>query len=191
MNYDTMPRTETGRVAQDNNLIVRFFYDAILDETATRENGYETYRDVELIEIQCPGNNKVIIVDIVNEIHKKRFPFDYQRFKNDGNGNADMNGFPLREWTMISASQLKQLNSLNVYTVEALAVLLDSICSRYNLYSLKTKAQTWLKQRESDASAAKIAQELEARDAKLRELQEKIDAMSAATEKKVGRPAKE
>ena len=96
-------------------------------------------------------------------------------------------GTPLSEWPAVSRAIVEQLAFANIKTVEALANCADSNANVImGFHGLKAKAKNWLEQREGGAAAAKLAEELELRDAQLEilrkqneELNERLKALES------------
>ena len=163
-----LQRNNFGRIAGDENLIVKFFTEPELDVDKTRETGIQTYRDSVFVSIDIPGNKTLSICTHANELHKERFLREYEAFEK-GN-RQDLEGFPLKVWAQVSSGQVRTLAGINVFTVEQLAQLQDSFAIRYQLQTLKQKAILFLDAQKAEASIAKHQDELAARDAEIAEI---------------------
>lgn len=113
----------------DEMLAVKFYLDDKKNERLTRESGYAVYEDVEMIEINIPGDKQLTVhapanspctmMDGSQVTYIDRFPDDYDRFKK-GLGAAVV-GLPLKHAPFLSKSEVSMLGNQNVYTVEQLA----------------------------------------------------------------------
>jgi hypothetical protein len=168
-----LPRNSFGRIAGDENLIVKFFTEPELDVDKTRETGIQTYRDTAFISIDIPGNKTLSICTHANELHKERFMREWQAFEQGNSQNLE--GYPIKMWAQVSTGQVKTLAGINVFSVEQLAQLQDSFAIRYQLQTLKQKAILFLDAQKAEASIARHQEELAARDAEIAEIRKQLE----------------
>ncbi|MEH7838012.1 hypothetical protein V7796_20365 [Rhizobium laguerreae] len=61
------------------------------------------------------------------ENDKQRFSDAYKRFKEGAAAREQLTGTPLSQWPYLKPSQIKELEAVNIYTVEQLAALSDTV----------------------------------------------------------------
>jgi len=168
---DNFASMSADRVS-DAALHVEFYTDALQSGYKSEQAGHPVFDDVEMIRIITPGDSKTIIETKVDETHKFRFASHYKRFK-DGLVNV-VSGWALKEWPVITASQVKLLNYHNVMTVEQLSTISDQACNTIGMgmMELRTKAKAAL-------SAAAGNAENEARALREENLQRELDSMKS------------
>lgn len=156
----------------NRGVYARFYLVPREDEETSAKEGRPIFKDREYIEIFCAGNENNIVRRPATDMDKRRFREQYALFKQ---GNEEqLVGTPLAEVAWIPRSRIEELSYLKIRTVEALADLDDSVCSRTpGLYELKRKAALWLKRAESEAPFTELAKENEG-------LQKRIAALEKA-----------
>lgn len=94
----------------------------------SEKEGRPIYKDVEYIRHIPMGDNKTQTVEEVTDKIRQEFPDEYKRFKS-GMQESHI-GTPLKEWAYMRPAQIKELNYLNVFTVEHLAELGEDALQR-------------------------------------------------------------
>ena len=159
-----------GREAEmDEQLLVRFFLKSRKNEEETLVQGRPIFKEAEYMEIRIPGSRSIQVSRPATPNDKLRFPRHYAAFK----ARVEMpeEGTPLAEWPQISRSMAEELSFLNIKTVEQLGSCSDTyITQLQGGYSLRTRAQEWLKS--SDATA--LIAEKEALEARVAELEQRL-----------------
>jgi hypothetical protein len=192
----------------DNNTNVEFYIEAVPDPIASREHGGKVvYRDEEYCKISTVGDKDNNFVVRAHEQYlpnkaeggfhtaASRYPDIYQAFKAglDQSGN----GTPLSHLPFLTKSNIAELKSANVKTVEMLAGMGDgNVDKGVGWRSLRDQARIWLDDADKNAATYK-AQQLAAsakadRDemaARLAEMEAKLAEMSE--KRGPGRPRKE
>lgn len=186
--------TDSKQAEMDRGLVVRFSMGTRLDSAKTAEAGREIYREVEYVTILIPGDKLVSPVHRpVQASDKSRFPAQYAAFKNSQNqGSQGITGTPLSAWPVVSPAQRKELEYLNIQTVEQLAAVSDTSAQNLvGLQGLKQLAQKFIEASKSAAPLVAMQKELEARDgqaaadrAAIAALTARLDALGAAKEDK-------
>lgn len=144
----------------DDKLFVKFELYPHPDPDATAKEGRPMFKETEYITIIVPG-------DRINEIHRPvwdkdriRFPRQYAAFKN-GMSQAQ-SGTPLSEWSVITRSQVRELEYFHVTTVEQVADLADNLAQKFpGIQRLKKLAQDWLAQAKDASHVTKLRSELD------------------------------
>lgn len=153
-----------------DNIIPQFYMKAVRNEFLTEVEGREIWEDKEYVEMIVPGDKNAIVHERVKQAHKDRWPNQYRAFVESRESPSE--GTPLEEWAAVSASQVMELKSCHVRTVEALAGLSDTQLAKtvpMGGHALREKAQRFIE----GQSAA---------DVRIAELQAQVAALIAAQE---------
>lgn len=141
INPDDFSVSNAERV--DAQLLVRFFYKEVQDQTKTQEEGRPIFVEKEYVEIRVPGQRDAQACRPATHADKQRFHRHYAAFKE--RLEAPTEGTPLSEWPLITRSTAEELAFLHVKTVEHLAGLGDTQLGKImGGYGLKEKAIKWL-----------------------------------------------
>lgn len=153
----------------DENLIVEFYMESVLQGAESEKAGRPIYKDVPFIWIRFPG-------DRTRERRRKvdmrgrdgaipdpdRFPRQWMAFQRK---HAQVQeGTPIEQWGPISKSHAMTLKGLNVHTVENLAGVPDSALHNlgHGARALRDKAIAWLKAATDGAETTRLAAENQA-----------------------------
>ncbi|MBW8838157.1 MAG: chromosome partitioning protein ParA [Burkholderia sp.] len=176
----------------DHGLFVEFRMENVHMAFLSEEQGRPVYEQKPFIRMYIPGDKtKVVDREVRLEpfadipADPQRFPRQWEAFKSGV--AAVQSGTPLVEWPMMTSSQVKELNALNIYTVEALSEISDVALGGlgHGGRNLRDQAKAWLSRLNDDASTMKLA-------AQNAELQRQIDELRASVEKRgPGRPKAE
>jgi len=175
----------------DSGLYVEFHYEDIHLEARSEAEGRPIYDRVPFISIYIPGDKTKKVVRAVRTQWFGDTPPDTERFHRQWaafqQGEKVMaEGLPLKEWPIMTTSQVKELNGLNIYTVEQLAEVPDTNLDALGHAgrSLRDKAKGHLARLASTASADKLSAQNE-------DLQRQLDELRASLEApRRGRPPK-
>lgn len=187
---DPITGRRTGQIDSDAGLHVSFDTEAVLDKGATFDQGTPIYRDVEFITIIPPGKigKDLKVRSPVTEYYKWRFPIDYKRWK-EGR-EQHISGTRLALLEDMSQARIKELEALNVFTLEQLVELSSSQGSVIRgLSSLQSKAKAYLANAKERGQEAALQAALAARDEEvdllknqLQSLLDRLDAEKAVKE---------
>jgi hypothetical protein len=95
----------------------------VVNGVLSKEAGREVCVDKEYVRIRVAGNDKEEFFGPVNDQIKDRFPSEYESWKK-GN-DVPLVGTPIQNWPQLTVSQVRNLQSLGVRTVEDMATLSD------------------------------------------------------------------
>jgi hypothetical protein len=159
------------RVPGDEGLHINFSLEAFQPEAETHgQVGRPVFVDMEFIEIRIPGDDKVIIKEIVNDEYRNRFPDEYRAFR-EGAEIASV-GTPLEHWSFLKPSQVAQFKASGLRTVEDLANMSDGNANFMGSQSIRQAAKAWLK-------TANDTEIVEKQEAEKKALKAELDAMKA------------
>jgi hypothetical protein len=105
----------------DAALHIIFYVRPVVNQYQSEKQGREVVENVDYIKISTPGDKSSVIDAPVREDHKKRFPLQWQAYKNRIGGEAMISGTPLTEWPRITPEQADELRALKFFSVEAIA----------------------------------------------------------------------
>jgi chaperonin cofactor prefoldin len=160
----------------------RFYLVPREDRAASAEQGRPIFKDKEYLEIFCAGNENNIIRRPASDMDKRRFSKEYALFKSGD--EEQLVGTPLSEVAWIPRTRIEELSYMKIRTVEALADLDDSACSRApGLYELKRKAGFWLKKSEDAAPFTELAKENEEMAKRIAVLEKSLEASNSQAAK--------
>jgi len=157
----------------DQSLLVKFYRHAELSQHKSKAEGRPIYDDVEMVSVIQPGEKEEVKV-AANEFHRRRFPKQYEAFKN-GLEQAQT-GTPLDLLFPAEPSTILALKSANVFTVEQLANISDTAMNGIPMgRTLCDRAKKYLQ----TASGGQGFHQMEAMQKKIQELQEQLAATQA------------
>jgi len=142
---------------QRDSAIPRFYVSAQRNNFRSEQEGRPCFDDVEKVEILIPGDRHATWDGRVTQVHKDRWPREYEAFKK-GLEPAE-GGTPLDQLPGMTASQVEELKYMHVRTVEALAGLSDDQCRKaisMGGMALRDKAKRWLDSTSADAATARL-----------------------------------
>lgn len=165
---------------EDKALAVRFLLEPVRNEAKSKEAGRLVCDEVEFCEIRLPGSTDVIR-NVVSDVQRGRFSRQYAAFKN-GQDQDVASGTPLKEWPIMTRSQVEEARYLGVRTVEALAQIPDTGIQRLGMgwNEMRQKARDWLIQAKDGSALARLRTENEEMRARLATLEEMLSKQAAA-----------
>lgn len=190
---------------------VRFGKMAVEDRNATIEAGRLITKDVDIAYIRQIGEKDEVEMNADKWIASMRLdafggngreasiPMEWlergeKLLENYRKGYADQpEGFPVREWPMLTPAQVANLHSMQTFTVEAISQWNENAMAMWGMggRELREKARTWLAsgdQKAEQLAAQKV--EIETLKAQVQKLVETMNAMQNDDEDKPrrGRP---
>jgi hypothetical protein len=179
IDYDYTIHQRPG--AGDENLLVKFYFDAVKDDMATAKEGRPIFKEMEMVDIRIPGSRDNIVVRPVREKDKQRFPRHYAAFKQRMESSEKLVGTPLDQWPLLTKSQVEELKFFNIRTVEHLAGAPDSTGQKFmGFNSMKQKAADFIKAASAAAPLAQMREELDALKVQNEQLIEELRQMKVS-----------
>ncbi len=162
-----------------DGLLVKFFIHAVDLEYQSKLQGRPICEDREFVEIIPIGDPKSSIVREATEKDRQRFIQEYERFKR-GEGEKHV-GTPLTEWPAMSPSRIRQLNYLNIFTVEHLAQCDDHAMQQMGMGAreLVASAVAYLARAKDVSVTTKYAMENERLKDELERVKEQVSKLVA------------
>lgn len=158
-----------------------FYFEEVEDRNASIEAGREVYKDVAFVQV-LPAGGKDIFIDRAKSwlgkqkmnaknrrIPQEHYEYYVKAFEAFEQGNREvLHGTPLKAWPQITPAQVRNLNTIRIYTVEDLAQANDDALALIGMGArvLQQKAINWL---ESANSTGKVS-------AKITEFENKLES---------------
>ena len=176
-------------MADRKSVHVTFFSKTFDDGKATLKEGRQMFKDVDMVEIRFPGDNKRVHVAPAREKammepgsarrldYIERFPDHWKRYQDDQ--PQGQIGTPLAELPFLTEAKRKELRAVSIQTCEALAELPDREIGKMGpgFRAVVNQAKNWL-----DAAAGSVeTNKLAAENAELRERLDRLEAKLAPT----------
>lgn len=161
---------------QDSKLFVAFSLKPHPDKEKTKQEGRPIFTSKEYVTIMVPGDKNNIINRPVQDSDKRRFAAKYAAFKSGQ--EQQTTGTPLESVPWISREQVEEMKYFNVRTLEHLADLADMHAQRFmGINKLRQRARDHIALAKEQAPAMRLTEELRTRDAKIAELEAKMDLL--------------
>ncbi len=162
-----------------DGLLVKFFIHAVDLEYKSKEAGRPICEDREHVEIIPIGDPKTVTVREATEKDRQRFIQEYERFKR-GEGERHV-GTPLTEWPAMRPSQIRQLNYLNIFTVDHLTQCDDQAMQRIGpaARELVASANAYIARAKDVSVTTKYAMENERLKDELERVKEQVAKLAA------------
>lgn len=135
------------------------------------------YRKIEFVTIRVPGSHDFIHRPVMAS-DKVRFRAQYEAFKN-ANGEA-LEGTPVATLPGVKDGVVRDLAYVGITTIEQLANVPDSLLKMMGGQSLKQQAQSWVSKNRKSSIVNQTNEALAERDAKIAELEAKLNQLLAA-----------
>src|SRR5579883_744638 len=174
---------------QDETCFPRFFIEAVENPIASQQAGRPIWNDVEMVEVNFPGNNLTKWVGRVTDEHRERWPEHYRRFKANEEQRPD--GMPIEEWPMVTRAQVKELKALEMHTVEQVAAMSEVAIQRIGMGArdLKHKAEAYLAELDGVGTIRQTIEENERLKMEVAAQQNQINELGALLQSMHGRLA--
>lgn len=168
-------------VEDKRNIFCTFELTAVEVPFKSQQANRPIFEDREFIRIVIGGDKNTEYYGPVTEDHKERFHEVYDRFQRGLKGREQMDGTPLSQWSFMKPHQVRELDALNIFTVEQLAALSDT--QKQNLgmgaHDLVARAQAFLDEAKGGAVAAALASENAALKSDIADLKSQMAEMNA------------
>ncbi|MBX4884085.1 hypothetical protein HJA90_10880 [Rhizobium bangladeshense] len=173
----------------DNNtgIYASFSLQPVEQPFLTEKEGRPIFKDEEFITIFIAGDKHTEVQRVATAHDKERFSDAYKRFKEGAAAREQLTGTPLSQWSYLKPSQIKELESINIYSVEQLAALSDTAKQKIGMGAneLVSAAQAFLVT-SKDASAAsafaaeneRLKDDVKRLEAQVAEMGQRFEAMA-------------
>jgi hypothetical protein len=143
----------------DSALIVEFYKEAVRNNFKSEQAGHEVFEDQDFVWIRFAGDRTRELRKPVKNEHKERWPQQWARYQNQEKQVNE--GMPLEHWGAMSKSTALNYKANNVFTVEQMAAIPDSVIDKLGIGTrdFRNKAQLFLKQSAGSAESMRLADE--------------------------------
>ncbi|ABC89907.1 hypothetical conserved protein [Rhizobium etli CFN 42] len=150
----------------------------------TEKEGRPIFADKEFVRIFIAGDKHTEVYREVTDNDRLRFADAYKRFKEGAAAREQLTGTPLAQWPYLKPSQIKELEAVNIYTVEQLAALSDTAKQKIGMGAneLTAAARAYLATAENSSAASAFAAENERLKDEVSRLQAQMKEMAARFE---------
>lgn len=153
------------------NVRLRFFIEPTQNKAKSEAAGRPIFDNVEMISIINPGSKDEFIKKVDASVREKFGP-QYEHWKKTQEQPTD--GTPLDMVPFLNPAQVRELQALNVNSLEHLSQLSDAMVQKIGLggVELRKKAQAYLASAKDSAETQRLAArilELERENARLKE----------------------
>lgn len=168
----------------------RFYKFPVLNGFKSQAEGRPIYEDKDFVEIRVAGDARETFTSKVRPVDVERFPEEWAAYqRGDTQKRA---GTPLEQWPAMTPAQIKNLEFLNIFTVEDLASLSDAGLQKVGMGAnkMRSDAQKYLEM----ARQISIANNNEESQKRIAELEAQVKALLEGREgqpKKRGRKPKQ
>ena len=181
------PNTGIVRAGRENQVYVRFYRGSKRDNYTSQQEGIPIEKQVDYVEVRQFGEKDSTILE-VNELHKRRWP---QAWASYANGlEAKQDGTPLDVPFPRNPEVVNTLKANNIWTIQALAAVPDSVGAIPFIGDHKKKAKEFLSGLDGGKRFHALESELEKQQLQNMELVERIQALEASLAQKP-KPSKE
>lgn len=167
-----------------NVAYVRFYQKEVQNQFLTNKENRPIYEMRDFVRIEIPGRNDSIIDTYAGEHHKQAYPEAWARYQNDKRESGEddsIRGTLLKEWSLLTPAQAKELRHYNFYTVEQVANASDAQLSPIRMivgmgeHSFREKAKSYLAAANGASLIDAQKAEVEKRDSQISDLQSKLE----------------
>lgn len=161
--------SQNWQPAKGRNMV--YFYDREIKNNArTIAEGRPCFDSVCHLKIIIPGDKTLEIDRKASQQDKMKYEREWESYLKKQ--AAPVVGTPLEAWPVIDRSQVAELKAMNIFTVDQLAGLSDSLGVKImGFQGWKQKAQHFLDAAKDSSMMEKQHEELAKRDAQIAELQ--------------------
>lgn len=145
----------------DTNLFVEFVWEPVKNEHKSMEAGRPIFEDREYVRIIAPGDKTKNWFRPVRKVSNgtapsdiDRWPRQYQAFQNQQKQHQE--GTPLEECAFLTRSDVANLKSDNVHTLEQLASIPDVNLTRMGARGMRDKAKLLVENSKANANDLKL-----------------------------------
>lgn len=177
-------------------LAVKFYSKPVENAYKSQLEGRPISEMRDFVRIEIPGNQLSVIDTFANDDHKQRFPIQWARYMNEKT-EGDVQGTLLRDWPILTASQVQELKHFKFYTVEQIAQASDQQIGSIGMmvgmapHAFREKARAFLSSAKDSAVVQAQADELRKRDEEIAAMKAQIEAMTRDMTKRGRKPKEE
>jgi len=151
-----------------------FFLEPVQDFAATEREGRVVYVHKERVRIHIAGDPLSAATHPVDKGIIARFREQYEKWKRDKTEGAH-EGTPLSKWPMATPLMIKEMENLNIFSIEDLAAVSDANVSNFTEgRAIREKAIAWLETAKDAAASMRYAAEAQRLRDEMEELKKQV-----------------
>ena len=148
----------TEMAAMNVGITPVFFLEPVRNPKKSAEAGRPICDDEERVRLFVAGDPYNQVVHPVDQGMRDRFPQAYQAFKDKREMHIE--GTPIRQWALLTPSNIAEFEAIKIFSVEGLAQIPDSTLQKvHGLREWREKAKAWLATAKDSAVSVKYAEE--------------------------------
>lgn len=184
-------------MTENTGIYASFSIEAVQIPFKSEQEGRPIFEDREFVRIVIAGDRNSEVYREATAIDKERFGEVYDRFKRGMNDREQLVGTPLSQWPAMSPREIKELEGINIFTVEQLASLSDTAKQKFGMGANEyvAKAKAYLDKAKGGAQASAMAAENERLKSDIETLRQQIADLNMRfgeeNKRSAGRSAKE
>lgn len=153
--------------------------------------GRPIFEDREFIRIVIAGDKNSEVYREATENDKERFHEIYRRFKDGMKDREQIIGTPLSQWPLLKPSQIREFEAINIFTVEQLAALSDTMKQNIGMGAneLVAAAKAFLESSKDSSMAGALAAENERLKSDMEALKLQVQELASRLEEQDKRKA--
>lgn len=179
-------------MSQEHGIYALFSMQPFEQTFKSKEAGRPIFEDREVVTIIIGGDKHSEVVREVEPYDRERFGEAYAKFKRGLEGKDQISGTPLQQWPLMKPSQIREFEAINIYTVEQLAALSDTMKQNIGMgaHELVAAAKAFLDAAAGGALAGQLAAENERLKQDMEALRTQVQTLAdrlEAADRKPGR----
>jgi len=181
MDFSHFENELTQRQQNRENLILRFFKQAVPNGLKSREAGRPIFDQVDFVSIIVPGSRDERIRKVDAEI-RQRFGPQYEHWRQTQEQPID--GTPLDQVPWLNVAQVAEMLALNIRTLEQLAGLSDTAVQHMRMggMDLRKKAIAYIETAKGSADLTRYVSRISELERENARLQDTVTAVNARYE---------
>ncbi|MEF0939629.1 hypothetical protein [Rhizobium sp. BR 362] len=167
-------------MSESTGIYAAFTLEPVEQSFKSKEAGRPIFEDREFVRIVIAGDKNTEVFREATDTDKERFHEPYARFKRGLGEREQIVGTPLAQWPLLKPSQIREFEAINIYTVEQMAALSDTMKQNIGMgaHEIVAAAQAFLASAKDGSVASALAAENERLKTDLDLLREQVKALS-------------
>lgn len=181
LDFSEFEQQAANQQRQRVNLNLRFHIEAIENKAKSLEAGRPIYDQIEMVGINVPGSKDEVVKKVNDEIKGKYGP-QYAHWKRTQEQPVD--GTPLSMVPWLNLAQVKEMQAINIHTLEQLASLSDTAVQKIGMggVDLRKKALAYMSSAQGNAETQRLITENEILRRDLKQAQDALTQANARYE---------
>lgn len=150
-------------MSESTGIYAAFSLEPVEQSFKSKEAGRPIFEDREFVRIVIAGDKNTEVYREATDTDKERFHEPYARFKRGLGEREQIVGTPLSQWPLLKPSQIREFEAINIYTVEQMAALSDTMKQNIGMGAneLVAAAKAFIESAKNNSVASALAAENE------------------------------